>query len=72
MAKLKLEAMATERHKPEDLWLRYVDDTFVLRKHANKNLDQFLSHIDSLNMAIQFTMEIEKQRALQFLGVKVQ
>lgn len=42
-------------HLPS-LWLRYVDDTFVIWGHGEKLLKDFLLHINSLRPSIQFTM----------------
>jgi hypothetical protein len=44
-------------HKPA-MWLRYVDDTFVVWPHGTEKLQEFLSHINSLRSNIQFTMEM--------------
>ncbi|BFZ08010.1 hypothetical protein BsWGS_11049 [Bradybaena similaris] len=71
MAKLEEEVITRANFKP-DLWLRYVDDTFVLWNHGTENLKEFLSHINNHNPAIQFTMEVEKQGSLPFLDVKVE
>ena len=40
------------------LWQRYVDDTFVIQKEVNKQ--DFLQHINSIDPAIQFTVENNK------------
>lgn len=42
---------------PVTTWKRYVDDTFVIIK---KDLvDQFFTHINSIDVNIQFTLEKE-------------
>ena len=41
------------------LWCRYVDDTFVIQKEVNKQ--NFLQHINSVDQAIQFTVENNKE-----------
>ena len=41
------------------LWCRYVDDTFVIQKEVNKQ--NFLQHINSVDPAIQFTVEDTKE-----------
>ena len=42
---------------PPRLWLRYVDDTFVIIE--KKILDIFFDHINHLELSIKFTMETE-------------
>lgn len=64
---LEQEAMASARHKL-DFCLRYADDTFVPWKHGTDNIDQSLSHINSLSPTLQFTCQWEK--TLLFLDVK--
>ena len=43
---------------PPKFWGRYVDDTFVIHKEANKQ--SFLQHINSVDPAIRFTVEDNK------------
>ena len=40
---------------PPSLWRRFVDDTFVIIKKTQK--ESFISHINSIDENIQFTME---------------
>ena len=44
---------------PHSLWRRFVDDTFVIIKKIQK--DSFISHINSIDKKIQFTMEESKE-----------
>ena len=44
---------------PPSLWRRFVDDTFVIIKKTQK--DSFISHINSIDEKIQFTMEDSKE-----------
>jgi hypothetical protein len=53
------------------LWLRYEDDTFVIRPHDAEGIQNFLILLNSLRPAIQFTMEIESDGANTFLDVLV-
>ena len=62
-------ALRTAQQTPT-LWLRYVDDTFVLWNHG-ENITSFLTHLNSLRPSIQFTMEREKNSRLAFLDVEV-
>ena len=41
------------------MWLRYVDDTFVIQKEDHKQ--NFLEHIDSFDWGIMFTVEDNKE-----------
>ena len=40
-------------------WQRFVDDTFVIHKEVNKQA--FLQHINSVDPAIKFTVEDNKE-----------
>ena len=52
---------------PIGLWQRYVDDTSVIQKEVNKQ--DFLQHINSVDPAIQFTVENNKEDgAISLLG----
>lgn len=62
-----LEATTT---KPK-LWLRYVDDTFIIWPHGEEKLEKFLREINSIHQNIQFTMEKENNGKLPFLDVLV-
>ena len=44
---------------PPRFWCRYVDDTFVIHKEVNKQ--GFLQHINSVDPAIKFTVEDNKE-----------
>ena len=44
---------------PPRFWCRYVDDTFVIHNEANKQ--GFLQHINSVDPAIRFTVEDNKE-----------
>ena len=45
--------------QPVKFWHRYVDDTFVIHKEVNKQ--DFLQHINSVDPAIKFTVEDNKE-----------
>ena len=52
------------------LWHWYVDGTFVIQKEENKQ--NFLQHINSVDLAIQFTVENNKEDgAIPFLDTIV-
>nr|XP_054773554.1 uncharacterized protein LOC129281659 [Lytechinus pictus] len=53
------------------IWLRYVDDTFVVWQHGRHSLEDFLVHLNSQHPRITFTMEKEKNNSILFLDVLV-
>jgi predicted GIY-YIG superfamily endonuclease len=63
-------ALNSAQDKPS-LWLRYVDDTFVIWPHGTERIQNFLTHLNSLRPTIQFTMEMESGGAIPFLDVLV-
>ena len=58
MEYLEQKALSTAPHPPR-FWCRYVDDTFVIHKEANKQ--GFLQHINSVDPTIKFTVEDNKE-----------
>ncbi|XP_058045388.1 P2Y purinoceptor 1 isoform X3 [Ahaetulla prasina] len=70
MEHFETQALEKSDHKPK-LWLRYVDDTFIIWPHGKEKLDNFLTHLNSLHPKIQFTMETEVNNQLPFLDVLV-
>ena len=58
MEYLEQKALGIAPHPPR-FWHRYVDDTFVIHKEANKQ--GFLQHINSVDPAIKFTVEDSKE-----------
>ena len=58
MEYLEQKALSTAPHPPK-FCVRYVDDTFVIHKEANKQ--SFLQHINSVDPAIRFTVEDNKE-----------
>ena len=63
-------ALVTVDREPK-LWLRYVDDTFIIWPHGRTQLVAFLNHLNNLCEKIQFTMEVEEENQLPFLDVLV-
>ena len=69
MEYLEQKALCTAPH-PTKFWGRYVDDTFVIHKEANKQ--GFLQHINSVDPAIRFTVEDNKEHgSIPFLDTIV-
>lgn len=56
--------------KPK-LWLRYVDDTFVIWPHGRDTLDSFLAYLNAQHRDIKFTMKVESHNQLPFLDLMV-
>ena len=64
------EQKALSNASPPRLWHWYVDDTSVIQKEENKQ--NFLQHINSVDLAIQFTVENNKEDgAIPFLDTIV-
>lgn len=62
------ESIAFERYKPK-LWIRYVDDTFVIL--PMDMIDDFETQLNGLVPGLAFTKESEKDNCLPFLDVLV-
>ena len=61
-------SLATAPHKPR-VWLRYVDDTFVV---INKDhVDSLKDHINSYHPSIKFTSEDMVNNSIPFLDALV-
>ncbi|XP_072395251.1 uncharacterized protein [Diabrotica undecimpunctata] len=60
MQDIEERAIRTAEYKPK-LWLRYVDDTFIIWTHGVDKLTAFLEYINSIHPKIKFTMELEKR-----------
>jgi hypothetical protein len=52
------------------IWLRYVDDTFVVIKDKN-NADKILEFLNKQHKTLKFTMEKEVNKSINFLDVKI-
>ena len=69
MEYLEQKALSTAPNSPH-FWYRFVDDTFVMHKEVNKQ--GFLQHINSVDPAIRFTVEDNKEDgSIPFLGTIV-
>ena len=55
---LEQKALSTAPNPPR-FWCGYVDDTFVIHKEVSKQ--GFLQHINSVDPAIKFTVEDNKE-----------
>ncbi len=70
MSDLEHVALLTSPLVPK-LFVRYVDDCFMIWPHGKAALDEFVSHINNRHPSIKFTMELEKDGRLPFLDVLV-
>ncbi|XP_033114537.1 uncharacterized protein LOC117115014 [Anneissia japonica] len=66
----RIALYTSSEHRPK-LWLRYVDDTFVIWPHNRELLGEFLCHLNAQHSTIAFTMETESDRSIPFLDVHV-
>ena len=53
------KALSTATQPKPKIWLRYVDDNWVVQREENKQ--SFLQHINSVDPAIMFTVENKKE-----------
>ena len=58
-------ALGSTSLKPS-MWLRHVDDTFILWPHK-ENVQILLDHVKTIRLSIQVTMEKEQDNQLPFL-----
>ncbi|GJQ86455.1 hypothetical protein Trydic_g10362 [Trypoxylus dichotomus] len=70
MEEFERRAMDSYELKPK-MWLRYVDDTFVIWPHGEEEINGLLQHLNGLEESIKFTMELEVGNRVPFLGVLV-
>ena len=63
MEHLEQIALQTASLSPR-LWLRYVDDTFVIWLHGQEELEHFHEHLNMQHQNIKFTVEVEEDNKL--------
>ena len=68
MEDVEQRALATSPVKPF-FWKRYVDD--VISAVSGSEAERLLSHLNSVEPSIQFSLEHEKDRQLPFLDLNV-
>ena len=61
--------LGSTSQKPS-MWLRYVDETFILWPHQ-KDVQILLDYVNSIRPSIQFTMEKKQVKKLTFLDILV-
>ncbi|XP_071784259.1 uncharacterized protein [Asterias amurensis] len=70
MEEFESSSLLTADLRPS-LWLRYVDDTFVVWPHGQDSLHEFLQYLNQKHSSINFTMEQEHSGKLPFLDVLI-
>ncbi|XP_050559861.1 uncharacterized protein LOC118265684 [Spodoptera frugiperda] len=53
------------------LWKRYVDDVFCIIEGGEQEVKVCLAHLNNMHAKINFTYELENERTLPFLDVKI-
>ena len=76
VANLYMEIFEERALRPATLqpkmWVRYVDDTFVIWPHGTKELNRFHDHLNDQHPAVQFTREKEAEKRIPFLDSLVE
>ena len=57
-------------HTQPRVWLRYIDDIFMVWDNDKESLENFLSHLNSCHHSIKFTSEVSKEQ-INFLDTTV-
>lgn len=53
------------------IWKRYVDDVYAVVRGGQREVEQYLAHINNIHHKIKFTCEMEEERSLPFLDVRI-
>ncbi|XP_046395470.1 uncharacterized protein LOC124162815 [Ischnura elegans] len=70
MEDFETSALEKAPFKPS-MWLRYVDDTFVIWRHGREKLEEFHLCLNSIDEDIKFTKEVESDGKLPFLDLLI-
>ena len=57
-------------HNQPLLWVRFIDDVFMIWTHGRSELEEFLRHLNNRTATISFTMEAS-DRSVSFLDTRV-
>ena len=52
------------------IWLRFIDDIFMIRPHGNSELDKFIEYLNTIHDKIKFTSEVST-RSVNLLDTTV-
>ena len=69
MGKLEENILSSAALKPA-YYRRFIDDIFIIWQHSEKDLQEFITHMNRANRSIQFTHE-KSQKDIAFLDVVV-
>ncbi len=69
MGRLEEERLSSASHKPL-VWLRYIDDIFLIWTHGQEELDRFITLCNSRHATIKFTSE-QSFESISLLDVMV-
>ena len=69
MAELEEGFLNESTHQPE-LWIRFIDDIFMIWKRSTKELEEFIESLNNYHPTIKFTKDINEYR-LPFLDTFV-
>ncbi|KAL8621990.1 hypothetical protein ACOMHN_035518 [Nucella lapillus] len=53
-----------------EFWRRFIDDIFVLWRHSDEDLEQFIDHLNSFHPTITFTSESSSSK-ISFLDIEI-
>jgi len=68
MEHFERKALKSFPYTPEE-WKIFVDDVFTKWSHGKENLEEILTHINSLSSHIKFIIEVQKDKQLPFLDI---
>ncbi|GFN77549.1 hypothetical protein PoB_000405500 [Plakobranchus ocellatus] len=66
MGELEEKLLASAATKPK-IWLRYIDDIFLIWTHGRPDLDPFITHAINFHLSIQFSATISSSH-VPFFG----
>jgi hypothetical protein len=69
MADFEEKWVYTHRLQPK-IWLRFIDDIFMIWDHGSETLTEFLNHLNSCHPTIKFTSE-QSNKSVTFLDTTV-
>lgn len=67
---LENRILTSSNIKPS-IWIRYVDDIFLIWKDSSQELNDFLKFCNEFHNSIKFTMELEVNDTLQFMDIGI-
>ena len=68
MEEFEKKAIDNYHLKPK-LWLRHVDDIFMVWPHGRDALEEFITYLDGIHPKIKFSREMETNNRISFLDV---